>query len=202
MTFIQCCGNIPSKGFLHVLCPRDGKNSYEPTGSVRFACGQHFIVVCWGTDVLALMLSISYQGIHTTRFLCRNWLRYSKPGCRAWQGDSMERVYAKHPAGDQFRLWWAYRRNTQQRGEVCLQNIWTINRDHKYWPQMRVYLFNKGKDADSLPPTSDALKLHINWAHYQTTVWLKQFRLRNAWIPKLVDRSLTPTTINWNQSFL
>ena len=37
---------------------------------------------------------------------------------------------------------------------------------------MRAYLFNKGKNADSLPPTSDALKLHISRAHYQTTVWL------------------------------
>ena len=51
------------------------------------------------------------------------------------------------------------------------------------------------KDADSLPPTSDALELHISQAHYRTTVlycWMPQFRLRNAWIPKLVDMSLTP----------
>ena len=38
--------------------------------------------------------------------------------------------------------------------------------------QMRVFWFNKGKDPDSLPPTSDALKLHIRRAHYQTTIWL------------------------------
>ena len=36
--------------------------------------------------------------------------------------------------------------------------------------QMRVFLFNKGKDSDSLPPTYDALKPHINRAHYQTTI--------------------------------
>ncbi|MEW8545283.1 MAG: hypothetical protein AB2693_17305, partial [Candidatus Thiodiazotropha sp.] len=39
--------------------------------------------------------------------------------------------------------------------------------------EMRLFLFNKGKDPDNLPPTSDALKLHISRAHYQTSVWLK-----------------------------
>ena len=31
--------------------------------------------------------------------------------------------------------------------------------------QTRIFLFNKGKDADSLPPTSEASKLHISRAH-------------------------------------
>ena len=36
----------------------------------------------------------------------------------------------------------------------------------------RVTLFNKGKDPDSIPPTSDALRLHMGRAHYQTNIWL------------------------------
>ena len=43
--------------------------------------------------------------------------------------------------------------------------------------QMRVFLFNKGNDPPSLPPTHDALKLYINRAHFQTTV------LMNATVP-------------------
>ena len=51
MTLIQCCG----KGFLHVLWPGDKKNPYaQPTGSVRFACGQR-VVVCRVTDVQVLL---------------------------------------------------------------------------------------------------------------------------------------------------
>ena len=42
---------------------------------------------------------------------------------------------------------------------------------------MRVFLFDKGKYPDSLPPTSDALKLHISRAHQQTIIWL------NATVP-------------------
>ena len=42
---------------------------------------------------------------------------------------------------------------------------------------MRVFLFNNGKDPDSLHPTLDALKLHINRAHFQTTIWM------NATVP-------------------
>ena len=37
---------------------------------------------------------------------------------------------------------------------------------------MRVFLFNKGKNPGRLPSTSDALKLHIRRARYQTTIWL------------------------------
>ena len=33
-------------------------------------------------------------------------------------------------------------------------------------------MFNKGKNLDSLPPTSDALRLHLGRAYYQTNIWL------------------------------
>ena len=36
----------------------------------------------------------------------------------------------------------------------------------------RVTLFNEGKDLDSLPPTSDALRLHKGRAYYHTNIWL------------------------------
>ena len=55
--------------------------------------------------------------------------------------------------------------------------------------QMRVFLFNKGKNTDSLPPTSEALKLHISQAHYQTTVWL------NATVPS--PKRMNPETCGW-----
>ena len=55
--------------------------------------------------------------------------------------------------------------------------------------QMRLFLFNKGKDADSLPPTSEALKLHISRAHYQITVWL------NVTVPS--PERIDPETCGW-----
>ena len=57
--------------------------------------------------------------------------------------------------------------------------------------QLRVFLFNKGKDPDSLPPTSDALKLHISRAHYQTSVWL------NATVPS--PEGIDPETCGWER---
>ena len=36
----------------------------------------------------------------------------------------------------------------------------------------RVALFNEGKNLDSLPATSDALRLHMGRAYYQTNIWL------------------------------
>ena len=49
----------------------------------------------------------------------------------------------------------------------------------------RVTLFNKGKDPDSIPSTSDALRLHMGRAHYQTNIWL------NATVPP-AQNGLTP----------
>ena len=37
--------------------------------------------------------------------------------------------------------------------------------------EARVQLFCKGRSQESLPPTSDAVHLHIKWAHYQIKVW-------------------------------
>ena len=54
--------------------------------------------------------------------------------------------------------------------EDFVSKIYDPSTDITKIDQMRVFLFNKGKDPDSLPPTFDALKLHINRAHYQTIV--------------------------------
>ena len=39
--------------------------------------------------------------------------------------------------------------------------------------EVRTILFKRGIKAELLPLTSDALKWHIIWAHYQSMVWLK-----------------------------
>ena len=39
--------------------------------------------------------------------------------------------------------------------------------------EARVILFQKGVDPEKLPPTSDALKLHIMRTHLQPMIWLK-----------------------------
>ena len=57
--------------------------------------------------------------------------------------------------------------------------------------QLMVFLYNKGKDPDSLPPTSDVLKLHISQAHYQTSVWL------NATVPS--PEGMDPETCGWER---
>jgi hypothetical protein len=37
--------------------------------------------------------------------------------------------------------------------------------------EARDLMFGKSKSPESLPPTSDALKLHIERAHFQASVW-------------------------------
>ena len=57
--------------------------------------------------------------------------------------------------------------------------------------QMKVFLFNKGKDPDSLPPTNDELKLHINREHFRTTIWM------NATVP--TPERIDPETCGWKR---
>ena len=56
--------------------------------------------------------------------------------------------------------------------------------------QARALLFCKCKAQESLPPTSDAVKLHIQRAHFQALIWNSAFDAR----PQLPD----PTTHTWN----
>ena len=55
----------------------------------------------------------------------------------------------------------------------------------------RVTLFNREKDLDSLPPTSDALRLHMGRAYYQTNIWL------NATVPS--PERLDPEAYGWER---
>lgn len=55
--------------------------------------------------------------------------------------------------------------------------------------EVRVKMFNKGRNAQALPPSTDAVKLHIQRAHYQAMVW------RQSVIPKPVLPS--PATMGW-----
>lgn len=50
----------------------------------------------------------------------------------------------------------------------------------------RTVLFCKGRLQEALPPTSDAVHLHIRRAHYQTMVW-KQARLPIQQLPMATD---------------
>ena len=70
---------------------------------------------------------------------------------------------------------------------VC--KIYDLSTEITKIDQMRVFLYNKGKDTDSLPPTFDALKLHINRVHYQTTIWM------NATVP--TTELINPETCGW-----
>ena len=53
----------------------------------------------------------------------------------------------------------------------------------------RVKIFCKGKTPQALPPTSDALNLHIKRAHYQTRVWRESVLAKPA-LP-------SPVTAGW-----
>ena len=55
----------------------------------------------------------------------------------------------------------------------------------------RVTLFNEGKNLDSLPPTSDALRFHMGQAYYQTDIWL------NATVPS--PGRLDPEAYGWER---
>lgn len=55
--------------------------------------------------------------------------------------------------------------------------------------EARVKLFSKGKTPQALPPTTDALRFHVQRAHYQAMVW------RQSVIPKPVLPP--PTMLGW-----
>ena len=160
-----------SKGFHHVLWPWDRKiPCAQPTGSVRFACGQHVVLVCRDTDELVFLLHFKHQlprdsALHDF---------HAVTGCDAVS------QFAGH---SRVTEWKALKQNNQllislgcdeltaeTLNFIC--NIYEPLTEITNIDQMRVYMFNKGKDADSLPPTSEASKLHIGRAHYQTSVWL------------------------------
>jgi hypothetical protein len=54
----------------------------------------------------------------------------------------------------------------------------------------RDLMFGKSKSPESLPPTSDALKLHIERAHFQASVW-KQANVVKPVLP-------FPITMGWS----
>ena len=58
--------------------------------------------------------------------------------------------------------------------------------------KVRLKLFLKKKNPDALPPTSDALYLHIKRAHYQSLIWKKAYSPR----PILPD----PTDYGWKMT--
>ena len=51
-------------------------------------------------------------------------------------------------------------------------------------------MFGKSKSPESLPPTSNALKLHIEKAHFQASVW-KQANVVKSGLP-------SPVTMGWS----
>ena len=51
-------------------------------------------------------------------------------------------------------------------------------------------MFGKSKSLESLPPTSDVLKLHIERAHFQANVW-KQANVVKPILP-------SPVTMGWS----
>ena len=56
--------------------------------------------------------------------------------------------------------------------------------------EARDLMFGKSKSSESLPPTSDALKLHIERAHFQASVW-KQANVVKPVLP-------SPVTMGWS----
>ena len=54
----------------------------------------------------------------------------------------------------------------------------------------RVMLFCKGRLQEALPPTSDAVKLHIRRAHYQALIW-KQANISTPALPQVTDTGWT-----------
>jgi hypothetical protein len=56
--------------------------------------------------------------------------------------------------------------------------------------EARDLMFGKSKSPESLPPTSDALKLHIERAHFQASVW-KQANVVKPVLP-------SPVTMGWS----
>ncbi|XP_043223670.1 uncharacterized protein LOC122382435 [Amphibalanus amphitrite] len=63
--------------------------------------------------------------------------------------------------------------------------------------EVRATLFQQGKHVATLPPTADALRLHLRRCHHQAAIWEQALRLRPALPPRdggwrMVDGSLMP----------
>ena len=146
--------------------------------SVRFACGQRVVVVSRDTDVLVLFhfkhllpRDSTLLAFHVVTG-CDTVSQFAGHGnvtaCKAFKQNSP--LLTSLGCGKQ-------QDKTLSSAEKFVCKVYESLTDITNIDQMRAYLFNKGKDADSLPLTSNALKLHISQAHYQTTLWL------NATVP-------------------
>jgi len=82
----------------------------------------------------------------------------------------------------------ANRRKDEVEEFVCkmykLDSIGSVN-------EARVILFSKKGKPEALPPTSDALSLHVKRVHYQVTVW-KQAHCSEPHLPD-------PETLGWKK---
>lgn len=74
--------------------------------------------------------------------------------------------------------------------EKFICKLYNLQNDINTCDQARVKLFSKGRPQESLPPTSDAVYLHIKRAHYQTTVW-KQANQPIQELPRATDMGWT-----------
>ena len=96
-----------------------------------------------------------------------NWLWYSKSVCWVWQGDSMKSIWEFN---SQPLTGLGYGQLTNESVDNVEKFVCKILDPP---PRSQILIkFDKENDPGMLPSTSDALKLHIRWAHYQTTIWL------------------------------
>ena len=152
--------------------------------NVRYNEGSQVCADPWNKTGCCLTVCI-------TCFPCGNWVWYSEPIRWHWQGDSMENIREYQSALLTGLGCWQLTTETMDNVEDFVCKIYDPSTDITQIDQMRVILFHKGKDPDSLPPTHDALKLHINRAHYQTTIWI------NATVP--TTERIDPETCGWER---
>ena len=70
--------------------------------------------------------------------------------------------------------------------EKFICRLYKVPDDVDTCDKARVILFSKGCPQETLPPTSDAVRLHIRRAHYQASIW-EQATITTPVLPQVTD---------------
>ena len=148
----------------------------------------HDVVKTLPSGVVKELLAFhAFTGSDTTSF----FFRKGKKG--AWK------TFLKHPAllqglgkGSE-----KLSSETERHVETFVSRWYGLPKDIDSVDQARATLFQQGRHVSSLPPTADALRLHLVRCHHQAAVWEKALELQPALPPQdggwcIMDGRLKP----------
>ena len=113
------------------------------------------------------------------------WLWQCVTACWPWQKDSLEDFQTHNQlltdlgTGD-------ITEGIINDAEKFICRLYKVPDDVDTCDKARVILFSKGCPQETLPPTSDAVRLHIRGAHYHSSIW-EQATIATPVLPQVTD---------------